>query len=183
MNPPTTAPSAQTNELPIADLRDIILPETVTSYWLAPGWIIIMVLIVIIALGLFVFWKRRQQKNLYKSDAQVLLNDWLAKDSESASVTPSQLAELSALLKRVAMHNNDRSHIASLYGQHWAHFLDRSAPGSFTAETVELITQGEYQSQLSTEVTRREIYNQCLRWVQTSKPMTITGPGNSHVAV
>ena len=162
----TSNPTSQGQTTPpIAQLRDVILPETLHSYWLAPGWIILLVMLLIIGIGSFFYWRRRQQQQKYKTEAQSLIKQWLSRQNPNAAVTPEQLASLSALLKRVAMQSESRSELAKLHGKPWAEFLNNRAPGAISEENLALLSEGEYQRTLDTTVSCQQIAEQCQRWV------------------
>ncbi|BFM06960.1 DUF4381 domain-containing protein [Halioxenophilus aromaticivorans] len=175
-NTPAPAQDA-TPAPPIAELRDIILPETLHSYWLAPGWIIIIAVVLLAAAGAALLWYRRNKLNQYRRQAVALIEDWLKHQNPNASVTASQLAELSALLKRVALHSGERAEIARLYGSHWAEFLRAKAPGAISDDNLTLLSEGEYQASIRTETNCQQLAQQCQRWVQehrAGRPYEVT---------
>lgn len=168
--------------LPIPELRDIIVPENVNGYWLAPGWIILFVFAVALALVAYRFWRQAQRKNQYRREAQQLLQAWLAEDDPQTDVTPPQLASLSALLKRVAMHSGERQQVAGLHSNAWAQYLEASAPGTINKIGLTLITEGEYQVTLPSQMSRAEIARQCQRWIQKHQPQ-FSQQGTLHASV
>ena len=111
----------------ILDLRDIVVPEDLALWPPAPFvWLFLM------ALGIWaaaLIWKAygRWRTNAYRRSGIVMLNQikeqLVDRDSETAVVQ-----ELSVLLKRVALAAFPRRQVASLSGESWLNFLERTCP-------------------------------------------------------
>ena len=54
---------------PLAQLRDIHLPETVGLWPLAPGWWLLIALIIGALVTGIIYWRRRYQSNAFKRQA------------------------------------------------------------------------------------------------------------------
>ncbi len=180
MNNSVMTPANDQTAPNMAQLRHVILPETLDTYWLAPGWILLLGATLVLAAVLYLLWKRRQSQTQYKREAHIIIDQWLAHQNPNDTVTPSQLASLSALLKRVAMHIEQRSNLAQLYGKPWAKFLDARAPGAISPENLRLLSEGEYQSTLVTQTNCQQIAEQCQRWVKMQRQ---TNKGSRHAAI
>ncbi len=103
---------------PLAQLKDIHLPEQVHQYPIAPGWWILLLLtLVVIVFGVRAFMKFRNDRKVKK---QVLA---VVKDAK----TPQ---ETLTLLKVALMHYFPRSVTAQLHGSALKAFLENCLPES-----------------------------------------------------
>lgn len=109
---------------PLAQLRDIHLPETGGFWPPAPGWWLATALVLAVVIILFVFWRRRRRNTLWQRQA----NDLLAELKQSASKDPAWFSELNALLKRVARQAFPDRNPEALSGSAWIDFLLETAP-------------------------------------------------------
>jgi len=116
---------------PLANLRDIHMPEPVSWWPPAPGWWLLLVMILLLVAGLF-WWvkkrKTRQAKPTQFSQREVIKQalaeldrlDGLARADAAIVAT-----ELSALLRRAAIGlKPDDERIAGLSGDNWLNWLD-----------------------------------------------------------
>lgn len=112
----------------LEQLKDLHLPAEVSVFPLATGWYcLIIFLFAIFAGGLFIFWKRRnnkrQQQNIYKMLGAI----------ESANSSEA-LTETSILIKRVAIMKFPEQKPQMLFGEQLLLFLDE------TGKTTEFTT-------------------------------------------
>jgi hypothetical protein len=107
---------------PLDQLRDIHLPDAINTFELAPGWWVIIGLLVITMLFLAFLWYQR-----YK--ALRLLKPARAEIRSLYAIKPDNhgIAQLSALLKRVCLVYYARHQVASLSGNQWVDFLNQHA--------------------------------------------------------
>lgn len=123
---PAMLPATQTD--PLAQLRDIHLPLPVESWPPAPGWWLLM----LVGIGLILaalYWSWRSYKaNGYRRDGIRQL-DAILRAFESHGDIRRYLEEYQLLLKRVALTCYDRDIVASLSGEAWVAFLDKSTGG------------------------------------------------------
>ncbi len=109
---------------PLAQLRDIHLPQTGGWWPPAPGWWILAVVVLVIA-ALVAWWlRRRRQQTLWKRQAR----EELAQLAGSARQCSDWFGELNQLLKRVARKAHPDRHPETLTGQGWAEFLLETCP-------------------------------------------------------
>jgi len=115
-------PAAGQAPNPLEQLRDIHLPESVNAWELAPGWWVLIGLLVILLAYLVYRWlKTRHAMRLLKPATQELQN--------IANMVPDNqaIAQLSALLKRVSLIYYPKKEIAALSGAQWVDFLNRQS--------------------------------------------------------
>ena len=122
-------------EDPLAQLRDIHLPEPVSAWPPGPGWWLLAALLLAL-LGSLVWWLvKRHRGNAWRRQAccelDRALEDWQLHGDDCRF-----LQELSEILKCVAMRTSSRD-VAALSGARWNQYLDerwQSAPArGFTA--------------------------------------------------
>ncbi len=118
-------------------LRDI--HDTLGNPWwpLAPGWWLLLALVVgIVAL----IWHYRRARLILPAIPLLHLGDWrwdARRELQRLRRTPRQtslkdrLAELSELLKRIAMARHGRAACAGLHGQAWLDWLSAHDPDGF----------------------------------------------------
>ncbi len=115
-------------------LRDIHLPEPVSFWPPAPGWWVLAVLIVLLSVMALWLWKRHRRM-AYRRAALVELQRLRQALAQGQADIPI-VAELSILLRRVAISRYGRQQVAALNGVAWLEFLDR------TGRTSNFSTQG-----------------------------------------
>ncbi|KGP64275.1 hypothetical protein EP47_00020 [Legionella norrlandica] len=113
---------------PLAQLRDIHLPEPIGWWPLAPGWYGLMILLLMIIIGITYFIYRKHVHALPKKQALNLLKIY-KEQYEKDKNTQLASARISELLKRVALVYYPRSEVASIHGEAWFEFLNNTSRG------------------------------------------------------
>jgi hypothetical protein len=112
---------------PLASLKDIHLPPPIHHWPIAPGWLLLYCLCLII-IGFTLYYQlRKHQQNRPKREALQLLND-IQMHLQKRSLADTCNA-LNNLLKRVALVYYPRSQVAELHGQAWIDFLNQTSQG------------------------------------------------------
>lgn len=125
MNPQSQIPLPQD---PLAQLRDIHLPQSVSWWPPAPGWwLLALLLLVGLAIAARWLWLR-YQRSAYRRTGAAELEQLFASWQNSAD-TSAFLQQLNALLKRIALYSFPGADVASMNGTRWTDFLDRQWPG------------------------------------------------------
>ena len=104
----------------LAGLRDVILPPFPGFWPPAPGWWLSGLLVLIVT-GALKYWMNSIAANRPKKSVIRLVNEIAALEPREA------VSELSILMRRVAVTKFPRASVASLTGQDWLEFLDRSS--------------------------------------------------------
>ncbi|MFV8819897.1 DUF4381 domain-containing protein [Haliea sp. E17] len=124
-------------------LHDIVAPAAAPWWPPAPGWQILLgVLAALAALALlrgFIRW----QGNHYRREALAELAA-LRKRGERGDDAGEVVAHMSVLLKRVALTAFPRTRVATLSGEAWFAFLDRTGGTRFAAGTGALMEAVNY---------------------------------------
>ena len=118
-------------EDPLSQLRDIHLPEAVTFWPPAPGWWVLLALIIV---GLVFLWRhaiaamirRRKLASVLEELERTYgkFNETAAFDNKRNQAGLDYLATVNVLLKRVALVIYPEAGIAQMSGAQWLKFLD-----------------------------------------------------------
>jgi hypothetical protein len=150
----------QPTQLP---LKDIHLPEAIGWWPPAIGWWLLAILIPLLIVFLYWFYKRLTRKTAIKTAKKTL---------EAIKGNPSldnkqKLRELSMLIRRVAISVNPRTEVASLTGRQWLTFLDKSLAGASFSEGVgQLLADAPYRNTPPTEPEIAQLISLCEDWLK-----------------
>ena len=148
-----------TTQLP---LKDIHLPDAIGWWPPAIGWWLLAVLIPLLLVFLYWFYKRLTRKTAIKTAKKNLavIKQYPALDNDK------KLRELSMLLRRVAISINPRAEVASLTGRQWLEFLDKSVTGTpFSDGCGQLLTTAPYRNSPPTEPEIAQLLSLCEDWL------------------
>ena len=129
---------------PLAGLKDIHLPDAPGWWPPAPGWWLLALLLVALVIFLVSrvhrWWRRSQPRRAFERELAELP---LEGDPRSLS---HAVGTLSRLVRRFAVTEFGRDHVAALTGEHWLRFLDRtSGTHDFTSGPGKILASGPYQ--------------------------------------
>lgn len=151
------------NEHALAQLRDIHLPAPIGLWPLAVGWVVLAALLFLVFF--MVTWFAIRHYHAQRGRRQAL--SVLARYQQENQRQPnSQLsaARVSELLKRVALLYYPRTEVASLQGDAWVDFLNKTA-NNLDFNTVRiLLIERPYQPPQSDDITPLFIMAQL--WIQ-----------------
>ena len=116
MQLPNQQPLQMQQQDPLAQLRDIHVPNDVSAWPLDWGWWLLIVLVVITIFGLYKTLSAYLRHNKPRKQALALL------ESVSAQQNNWPIA-LNSILKRAAMSYYPTQQVAGLYGKQWQAFL------------------------------------------------------------
>ncbi|MDX2345253.1 MAG: DUF4381 domain-containing protein [Legionella sp.] len=109
----------------LADLRDIHLPEAVSAWPPGPGYYALIALFIICIL-IYMKYKKHQQYTAPKRQALTELTRIEANYKKNLHAK-STAAAINILLKQVALVYHPRIDVASLHGQAWLKFLQKTS--------------------------------------------------------
>ena len=152
----------QATQLP---LRDIHLPEAISWWPPAIGWWVLAVLMPLCLFLMFKLYQRLTRKTALKAAKKhfksLRQNEQLTKQE--------QLVALSSLMRRTAVSLYPRSDVASLTGEDWLNFLDKSiANRGFNSDTGWLLTDALYSQNIDTQYLG-PLYNLCETWLNSQQ--------------
>lgn len=128
-------------ELP---LRGLHMPSEPGFWPLAPGWWVLMVLVILVLLVMVFLWYRKRQKTRQWLAIKKEI-DALAERHQKEPNATALLTEASVLLRRYEKYHHQQNHAASLSGQAWIDHLNASHADQPFEPWAELLTQGIYQ--------------------------------------
>ena len=111
---------------PLAQLRDLHLPEPVGLWPPAPGWYLLAGLLGLMLLAAAWSILRRRRSLGHRALAEL---GALEANSELVASPQTLAAAVSELLRRVALQRFERDRVASLHGAAWREFLTQTKPG------------------------------------------------------
>ena len=150
---------------PLAQLRDIHLPDPVSGWPPALAWWLLLVLGIIVIAALLRYLLQRYRARAYrraaKSELRQIHEAWQQQQDDS-----NYLQQLNCILKRVALQSFPATDVAGLNGDSWCGFLDqqwhRSPPTGFTDTGLALAVYSPAQSHCDIEA----IHSLAVSWLQ-----------------
>lgn len=149
-------------------LKDIHLPSEVAVWPLAPGWWLLIGLLVLIAVAVWLGVKRYRRGAVLREAQQMLAS--LRKDNQ---LRPAEkLAALSGLMRRVAISTAPRNEVASLTGNRWLMYLDQGLKDApFSQGPGRCLAESPYRSEPA-ELDAAElaaVFECCQTWIKARK--------------
>jgi len=155
---------------PLAQLRDIHLPDAVSWWPLAPGWWLLLAgMVLLIATAWWLL--RRHQRGQWQRDALAQLQrelNQLQQDYQHNNDGAAACATLSALIRRVAVAQFSASSIAGVQGEAWLKFLDEQAliPQHFSqSEWGEMLLNAPFSA---AQVDPLPLIALCQQWMESA---------------
>ena len=110
---------------PLLNLKDIHLPPPVSFWPPAPGWWVLVVLLISSLFICGVWFYRQHKKRKPKNEALKILKD-LQTTHKNSHDDLASLRNLSNLIRRTALTYYKNDTVASLQGYAWLEFLDKT---------------------------------------------------------
>ncbi|MCE3045065.1 DUF4381 domain-containing protein [Legionella sp. 16cNR16C] len=148
----------------LENLRDIHLPEAIGWWPLAPGWYILLILVLLLFAGGLYYFIEYQKNSKPKRHALKLLAQYQEEYQRSGN---SQLASsrVSELLKRVALVYFSRETVASLQGEEWINFLNQTGRKLNFNAVRQLLLELPYQPSTS-QVSLAPLFARAKTWIK-----------------
>ena len=159
------------NQDPLAELRDIHLPDAISWWPPAPGWWILALVIILLVSFAIVRQVRNYLHNRYRTEA-VLVLDAAWQQFQRDHNTQAYLWQLTELLKRTALTAYPDVPVSGLQGQQWLKFLDsthREASAQFQHGVGTQLLTLPYQ-QLHGAADVLSLHRLCRQWLQHHLP-------------
>ncbi len=148
---------------PLAQLRDIHLPEAIGFWPPAPGWWLLAILLLALLCYGYLTLRRRQQRNRYRKLALAELVSLQKLDSNS-----EYLKQVNQLLKKTAIAAQPALPVAGLSGQPWLNFLDvTGSTTGFSQGAGQVLATGPYSNPDAVKDTDRiSLHLLCQQWIK-----------------
>lgn len=158
-------------EDPLSQLRDIHLPEPIAFWPPAPGW---WVLLCVLLIGLVFLWRHAIAALIQRRKLSSVLDEldqaWLQYQDRAGDAAQGNqagldlLATINILLNRVALNHYPDKYIANLTGSAWLEFLDSCGHGhDFSQGAGQALADGIYRRQFDADA--EAIYNLTRSWI------------------
>jgi hypothetical protein len=147
---------------PLSGLHDLHLPEPVAFWPPAPGWWLLAGLLVLL-LVVTLWWWRRYRRRAYRRAALSELRR-IHQALQQGGDSTALIAELSILLRRVAISRYGREQVAALHGTAWLEFLDRSGRTTAFSKEAHALLDAPYRRDPATHI--EPLLSLAQRWVQ-----------------
>jgi hypothetical protein len=156
-------------------LHDVVSPPAVSWWPLAPGWIGLAVVLLVLGAWLLGRARRRRQHNRYRREA---LAELAALRGES--LDPGEAAaRLRVLLKRTALTAYPREEVAALSGPDWWRDLDARGAGiAFSKGFGATLDALAYRNETAAETASVELeplYQVAETWIRRHRPAAAIG--------
>jgi hypothetical protein len=145
------------------ELHDIHVPPPISWWPLAPGYFLLIMIIVLTSIGIGLHYRYRRARQIKKASLRELTNyqNTYNQHPEQAAVIAAQI---SLLLKQVALLYYPRDVVASLQGDAWLRFLTESGKKlDFTRERAALL---EAPFVPTTTVTLTGLFSLARHWIK-----------------
>jgi len=158
-------------------LRDIHLPESVPWWPLAPGWWILLALLLAVVGTIYLYKAMRAKRRMLK-EAELEITE-LAEAYQTHQDAKHCIESLSALLRRVGIVAFPQHDVAGLTGLSWLAFLDRTMASKSSNSTIGfdselgryLITAPYAQRVTIDTLQMQQLIELCRQWLRhVSKP-------------
>ncbi len=150
---------------PTLQLRDIHLPAEPSLWPPAPGWWILAALLLVLLV--WAAWVATRRYRLHQQRQRILAMLGELEQDSGADATPERIAQISILLRRLALMRYPRKRVASLTGNDWLNFLDESGgQGRFSQGPGQVLASGPYQPTLPTDLDTRALGTLLRDWVK-----------------
>ncbi len=150
---------------PLAQLKDIHLPEQIANYPLAPGWWILAALVIAIITWLFIVALKSYRLNKAKRQALKMLNTM-------DTSTVNQNDNIMNLLKWAALQYFPRQTVAPLFGEQLQQFMISCLPskqqGDFAEQSQPAFTSRYTKNELAT--TDDQLKQAAQLWIKHALP-------------
>jgi hypothetical protein len=168
---------------PLAQLKDIHLPDPVGWWPLAPGWWVLMAIVLTLFTAIVVWAIKRQRQRRYLQQACAELQA-LARSKLTAG---EFIAAVNAILKRVALQRHCDTQsvqpVGTLSGHSWLSYLDQTLAKNSTAFRQGAgRALGESAYRPNPDVEQQAVLALAKRWVkQHRKALNVQAQGGQDV--
>jgi hypothetical protein len=164
----------QTTSSPLDQLADIHLPASVSWWPLAIGWWILFA-IILIGIGGYFYWRKKQLRNHYRQVATTELQAAFAQLKADPNNTAGYLQSVSLILRRTALTAQPTNFHSDVKGEEWLRWLDENCPAlpqgkpattsqqNFSAGVGRALLIGPYQK--CPEFDQEALHSLCLLWI------------------
>ena len=158
--------SAQAMPQEILQLKDIHLPLTPELWPPAPGWWLLTVAVLVAVAWTTIYLMRLWRRYRLQKEILAELTELQRYSDEQV---PQFLAEISILLRRVAMMKFPRQQVAALNGSGWLSFLDlHGGDGEYSNGVGSVLAEGPYarHSVAGNQIDKDALLSLARKWIK-----------------
>lgn len=145
---------------PLANLRDIHLPEAISWWPLAPGWWVVIILLCAVTGYLCARLFKRHQRRLYRRQALLRLQQIEGLQGQK------QLVELFETLKRTAISAYPNQSFANLSSADFIGCLKNTCKAPIFQQIPDNLEAMLYGDQTGTEQIAQDFFNSAIIWIK-----------------
>lgn len=153
----------------LAQLADIRLPEPIGWWPLAPGWWVVIVLLLIASGFAMRSYKQIRDRKRLLSFALAELERGLDEGSDQENVL-TLVNRVNTVLRRVALYHFPHASVASLSGAQWAEFLRDNSTQPLEPALFDGLASGRFQRTASIDTAALEQFARAWITEQYSRP-------------
>ncbi len=161
---------------PLAQLKDIHLPQEVGLWPLAWGWWVVLILLVGGVMAAFLLHRRRQQRNRYRAAAVAAVQQATAMVRQDQQIA-QYLQQLSVILRRAALSGCGNSFQPNLKNEAWLRWLDDQCPETrdgFSHGAGRALLTGPYEANPQADI--EALHQLVILWLQKHRNQWQTVP-------
>ena len=148
----------------LAQLKDIQTPDAIGAWPLAIGYWLLLIVILLLIIGIVHFYLKHKKQSLIKKAAISELLNLTCTDNQEFGI------QVNAILKRAVLSYLQRNTVASIDGDDWFQFLDKTLPESHKGKFNKLLSQRYTQQGLSAPE-QQELIVLAQLWLNQSLPL------------
>jgi len=152
----------------LSQLHDIHLPARISWWPPAPGWCLLLAIVLLAAVVLYAVHRLRN-RNHWRRFALMELTRLREQNAAQHFAPRAVVSELSILLRRVAISRFPREEVAGLNGDAWLVFLDRGLGENavFQSDAGRLLTSIPYRPEMAIDSsTLSAVFALAERWLR-----------------
>lgn len=165
----------------LSELADIRMPGEVSWWPLAPGWWVLLA--VLVALAIYGGWRLQKRLALQRrlggavSELSKARQTLMQAGEDNMEQRLIYVNSVNAVLRRVAMLHLGHNSVASLSGQQWTDFLrEHDKAGLLTPQLAEVLAQGRFAPRC--DVNADALERMAREWIKNLY-MARIGPNNN----
>ena len=148
------------------EIGTLIEPDPIAFSFGAPGWYVLLGVVLMLLLIVAFIRYRTYRKNAYRRSAISLLTQLL----EATEEPSKKLFGMAELIKRVSITSYGRNAIVDLSWNDWFTFVENKNKGNaaFSTSSIELLSNGLYQGDrlVCAEEDLRRLMNESITWIK-----------------
>ncbi len=156
---------------PLSQLADIHLPAEIGFWPPAPGWWVLLVLVLVVAsfavYRLLQLWQRKRRCTFALAELEKCYANYRKNHTDNAEADGKLdlVNDVNAVLRRVALKHFPESQVASLGGEQWVRFIrEHSNAQLLDDELATALAQGRFARHC--DVDTQKLHSMAQQWIK-----------------